>query len=143
VTKWRSPQADRRLEGKHQGCKPGHGAADGPQSGPWTCTTGAGPLQCDLAFLDVLLGRATLIVEAEDLLGLQGQVGDEKANAGEQFAGVPLHLGHYPARPVPGARLIFKLIIEPPHMVWRLADRALEQVCNSLLQHGVRAAHAD
>ncbi len=57
----------------------------------------AGPLQRDLAFLDVLLRRATLIVEAEDLLGFQGQVGDEKANAREEFAGMPFRLGEYPA----------------------------------------------
>ncbi len=55
----------------------------------------ARPLHRHLAFIDVLLGRA-LVVEAEDLLGLRGQVGDQEADPREQLARMLLHLGQHP-----------------------------------------------
>lgn len=56
-----------------------------------------GPSDGILAFFDVLLCGATLIVEAKQLFGRKGEVGDDKAEAGEQLTGMPFDLGNHPA----------------------------------------------
>ncbi len=50
------------------------------------------PIDCVFAFLDVLLSRAALIVEANDPVRLHRQIADDKAHAREQITGVPLDL---------------------------------------------------
>jgi len=50
------------------------------------------------AFLDPLLGRAALIVERHDPLGWARQVRHDEADAGIEFARMPLDLGHDAAR---------------------------------------------
>ena len=50
------------------------------------------PVDRVFAFLDVLFGCAALIVEADDPVRFHRQVGDDKAHAGKQIAGVPLDL---------------------------------------------------
>jgi len=65
----------------------------------------AGPLDRALALLDPLLGRAALVVERDDALGRPHQVGDNEADARIKLAGVPLDLGHDPARLGPALRL--------------------------------------
>ena len=47
-----------------------------------------------LAFLDPLLRRATLVVEHHHPLGRSRHVGDDEADAGIQFARMPLDLRH-------------------------------------------------
>ncbi len=59
------------------------------------------PLDGVLAFLDPLLRRAPMIVEGDDPFGRTAQVGDDKADAGIQFAGMPFDLGHHAAFLVP------------------------------------------
>ena len=59
------------------------------------------PINRVLAFLDVLLGGAALIVEADDPVRLHWQVGDNEADAREQFAGMPFDFGDDTARLVP------------------------------------------
>jgi hypothetical protein len=49
----------------------------------------------------VLLRRATLIVEPDDPVWFHWQVGDNKADAGEQLAGMPFDLGNDPPWFVP------------------------------------------
>ena len=71
---------------------------------PEAVTGKPGPVDPVLAFLDALLRCATLIVEGDDALGGAGQVGHGEPDTGEQLAGVPLHLGHAPARLAPCRR---------------------------------------
>ena len=59
------------------------------------------PIDRLLAFFDVLLCRAALILEADDPVRLHRQVGDDKADAREQLAGMPFYLGDNPARLAP------------------------------------------
>jgi len=49
-----------------------------------------GPFDRALAFLDPLLRRATLVVEADDALGRPRQVGHDKADTRVKLGGVPL-----------------------------------------------------
>lgn len=51
------------------------------------------PIDRLLAFLDVLLGGAALIVGTDDPVRLNWQVGDNKADAGEQLARMRFHFG--------------------------------------------------
>lgn len=50
-----------------------------------------------LALLDVLLDSATLIVEMDDPVGVNRQVGHGKADPREPFAGMPLDLDEKPS----------------------------------------------
>lgn len=60
-----------------------------------------GPLDGVLAFLDPLFRRASLVVEGHDPFGRAAQIGDDEADAGIQFAGVPFDLGDHTAFFVP------------------------------------------
>jgi len=64
------------------------------------------PFDSVLAFLDVLLRFASLIVEGHHPLGGARQVGDDEADTGDQFAGMPFDLGHHAPLPVPASSLI-------------------------------------
>jgi hypothetical protein len=50
----------------------------------------AGPLDRALAFFDVLLAGAAVVVEGNDALSRPLQVGDDEADARTKLAGVPL-----------------------------------------------------
>ncbi len=65
------------------------------------------PVDRVLAFLDVLLCRAALIIEAHDPFGVHRQVGDDEADTGEQLSGGPFDLCDDTAGVVPGRRLIY------------------------------------
>jgi hypothetical protein len=65
-----------------------------------------GPFDGVLAFLDPLFRRATLIVEGDDPFGGAAQVGDDEADAGIQFAVMPLDLGDDATFPVPRSGLV-------------------------------------
>ncbi len=60
-----------------------------------------GPHNRVLAFLDVLLGRAALIVEGDDTIGRPGQIGDDETDTRIEFAWMPFDLGDDPALLVP------------------------------------------
>ena len=47
---------------------------------------------------------------------------------------MPLDLGDHPARLGPASGLIGEVGIEPPHLVRRSSDRALEQIADPALQ---------
>ncbi len=55
-----------------------------------------------LTFLDPLLRRPALVVEADDDPVRPRQGRDNEAHPGKQFAEVVLHLGNDPSGPVPG-----------------------------------------
>ena len=66
------------------------------------------PFECVLALLDVLFGRAPVVVEGQHPFIGQTAIGDDEADAGEQFARMELDLGHNPARLRPAPRLILE-----------------------------------
>jgi len=70
------------------------------------------PVDCVLAFLDMLLCCAALIVEADDPVRLHRQVGDDEADFGEQLARMPFDLRYDTAGLVPGRRLILEVLVK-------------------------------
>ena len=90
------------------------------------------------AFLDVLLRRATLIVEDDDPLGWPGEVGHNEADPGIKFTRMPFDLGDNPARlgltggPVTEVRVVASHLFRWP------ADRALQEVGDIAPQDCVR-----
>src|SRR5580704_14672594 len=95
------------------------------------------PVDRVLAFLDPLLGRAALIVEGHDPLGRARQVGHDEADAGVEFARMPLDLGHDAARHLPTLRPVAEAGVVAPDLDRRTADGTLEQVADAFLQHTV------
>ena len=81
------------------------------------------PLHRVLAFLDPLLRRAALVVEVDDLLRVPLQVGDDEADAREQFAGVPGHPDHDAAGALPRTGLIAEAAIEDLRLVRKAGPR--------------------
>lgn len=91
------------------------------------------PVDRVFAFLDVLFGCGALIVEADDPVRLHRQIGDDKADAGEQVTGVPLHLGDDAAGCVPRCGLILEVMEETTNIVGWAANRTLQQVSYGVL----------
>ncbi len=83
--------------------------------------------------LDVLLRLAPLIIEPHHPLGGTGQVGDDEADTGMQFTGMPFHLGHDAPLPVPASGLIAEAGIETQYMVRRAANGSREQMADAVL----------
>ena len=95
----------------------------------------SGPFDRVLALLDVLLRFAPLIVEGHHPLDGARQVGDDEADTGMQFAGMPFDLGHHPPLPVPASSLIAKAGIEAQNVVRRAADRSRQQMSDAFLEN--------
>ena len=70
-----------------------------------------------LAFLDPLLGRASLIIEPHYRPAGQAQVRDDKADSRKQLAGMVLDLGDDPSRLRPAPRPLREALVA--HR-WRL-----------------------
>jgi len=85
----------------------------------------------------VLLGRAALIVEADDPVRLHRHVGDNETHAREQRTRMPFHFGDNPAGLVPRRSLILETAVHTLHAFWRTIHRALEQMCNLALKHAI------
>ena len=96
------------------------------------------PLDGVLALFNMLLRRAALIVECDDLLSRTGEVGHDKPDPGIEFARMPLDLGDDAAGFGPTGRLIAKVRVVPPHLLRRPADRAFQKVGDIALQDCVR-----
>ena len=77
----------------------------------------------------------TVIIKRHHPFGGPRQVGDNKADAGAQLAGVPFHLGHHAPLPVPTSSLIPEAGVIAPHMVRRTTDGAGQQVGNAFLKN--------
>lgn len=99
----------------------------------------SGPVDLLLAFLDVLLGGAALVVEADDPVRFHRHVGDHEAHAREQLAGMPFHLGDDPTGLVPGCRLILEVAVDALNAFWRISHRPLEQIRDFALKNAVGA----
>src|SRR6516164_418279 len=93
-----------------------------------------GPFDRALAFLDPLLRRATLVVEADDALGGPRQVGHDKADTRVKLGGVPFDLGYDTAGLLPALRLIAEAGEVAPYLVRRSPGRALQQAGDPFLQ---------
>jgi len=74
--------------------------------GPEAMAGEPGPVGGFLAFLDPLLGRPALVVEADDGAISPGQGGDDEAHPRKEFSEMMLDLGDHASRSVPGGRLI-------------------------------------
>ena len=81
------------------------------------------PAESILAFLDVLLSGAALIVELHHPIRLHRKVGHDETHAGEQLARRPLDLRDHPPFTFPALRLVIEGLVEtldfglggPPH----------------------------
>src|SRR3954471_20762593 len=97
----------------------------------------AGPFDRVLAFLDVLLAGAALVIEGDDALGRARQVSDDETDARVQFARMPFDLGHDVARLIPAPRPIAEAGEEAAYFLRRSPNRTLEQVSDLALQDGI------
>ena len=89
-----------------------------------------------IAFLDILLGVATLVVEAHHPVRVHRHIGDNEADFWEQLARMPFDLGDQPAWLIPALRLILDVLEDTLDLGWRgAADGAGQSMRNLLLKH--------
>jgi hypothetical protein len=76
------------------------------------------------------VGRSVTINEPEPhhAGGPASEVGDDDADAGEQFLLMPFDLGHDPASLLPTGSLIKEVLISDNGLSWRSAHRTLQQM---------------
>ncbi len=86
----------------------------------------------------MLLRSAALIVKCHHPLAGPRQVGNDEANTGNQFAGVPLDLSHHAPLLAPRACLIIEAGVEAANVVWRPADGTGEKMRDVLLKNHIR-----
>src|SRR6266446_7945415 len=79
--------------------------------GPEPVTGESGPVGGFLALLDPLLGRAALVIEADDGAVRPGQAGDDEAHPRKEFAEMMLDLGDHASRSDPRGRLILEAAV--------------------------------
>ena len=101
------------------------------------------PVEGILALLDVLLGRAALIVEPHHPIRVHRQVGDDEAHAGEQLARMPFDLGNHPAWLVPALRLILEVLVEPLDLDLRGVPDRPGQLVRDLLAQDIVGGQPD
>jgi len=87
-----------------------------------------------VTFLDPLLRRPTLVVEANDSPVPSSQAGDDEPHPREEFPEVMLDFGDHASRPVPRRRLILETPIADQRRVARSAARPGEQILDAPLQ---------
>src|ERR1035437_7865035 len=87
-----------------------------------------------LAFLDPLLGCASLIIETHYRPARQAQVRHDKADSGKQLSDVELHLRHYSSCGLPTSRLVEKALVPDHWLVARPAHGPRQQLRNVSLQ---------
>lgn len=74
-----------------------------------------------------------MIVEGHDPFGRAAQVGDDKVDAGIQFAGMSFGLGNDAAFPVPRSGLVAEAGMEPLDTLGRTPDRTAKQLGDAFL----------
>jgi hypothetical protein len=94
--------------------------------GPEAVTGEPRPVGGFLTFLDPLLGRPALVVEADHGPVRPSQGRDDEAHPGKELPEVMLNLGDHPPRPIPGRGLILKAPV--PHQ-WGVARSAAGPGC--------------
>ncbi len=103
--------------------------------GPETVAGEAGPVGSLFPFLDPLLRRPALVVEADDGPVRPGQGGDDEAHAGKELPKVMLDFGDDSPRPVPGGSLILEAAVADQRGVAGSAAWSGQQVLDGPLQH--------
>src|SRR3954454_18162049 len=93
------------------------------------------PLDRVLAFFDILLARATPVIEGNDALSGSRQVSDNESNTRVKLARMPFDLGHDMARLVPALRLIAEAGVVTSYLMRWSPDRSLQQMSDPILQH--------
>jgi len=88
-----------------------------------------------LAFFDMLLCRAALIVEGDDTLGRAGEVGHYEPDPGIEFAWMPFDLGNDAASLAPTGGLVAEVCVVAAHVLRRRTNRALQEVGDIALQN--------
>src|SRR3546814_12010209 len=86
-----------------------------------------------LALLDPLFRRAAPVVERHAALGGTPQVGDDEADAGIEFARMPIDLGNHAAFAVPRSGLIAEAGAGAADISARATDRPRWRVCEACL----------
>src|ERR1035437_5441677 len=87
-----------------------------------------------LTFLDPLLGRTPLIVEAHDCPARCLQVGHDESHSREQLPGMELNLRHYSSCGLPTGGLIEKALVPHDGFVTGPPHRARQQFLDVSLQ---------
>src|SRR5580704_10290058 len=87
-----------------------------------------------LTFLDPLLGRASLVIEAHYRPAGHAQVRDDKANSRKQLTDVELHLRHYSSCCLPTGCLVEKALVPDHWFVARPSHGPRQQLRNVSLQ---------
>lgn len=90
-----------------------------------------------LALLDALLCRAALIVEGHDPLGRPGKVGYDESDPWIKFARMPLDLCDDTAGLGPTRGPVAEVRVVSAHVLWRPADRVLQQMDDIALKDSV------
>src|SRR5215510_4381995 len=103
--------------------------------GPGAVTGEPGPVGRGFPFLDPLLGRAALVVEANDGPVCSGHGGDDEPYPGEKFAEMMLDFRDHPAWAVPGGGLVVEAAVADQRRVTRSATRPRQQIFDLPLQH--------
>src|SRR5262249_10741337 len=93
------------------------------------------PLHRVLPLLDVLLGRATSVVEGDHLPGWATQVRHDEADARVQLTGVPLDFRDHATRLAPALCLIAEARIEAPDVMRRPSHGPREQGRDARLEY--------
>ena len=95
----------------------------------------AGPVGGFLAFLDPLLGRPALVVEADDRSVRPCERGDDEAHPREEFPEVMLDLGDHASRSASGGGLIPEAAVSNKRGAAGPTTGADEKVLDGNLQH--------
>src|SRR5262245_27244348 len=96
-----------------------------------------------LAFLDPLLRRPALVVEADDRPVGPGERRDDEAYLRKEFRKVMLDLGDHAPRSVPRGRLILEAPITDQRGMARSAAGPSKQILDAPLQDVIRSACSD
>jgi hypothetical protein len=92
-----------------------------------------------LALFDPLLAGAVPVVEGDNVFRRSRQVGDDAADAGIEFTGMPLDLGNHTGRCLPACRLITEVGVVAANLMGGRGtpDWALEQGADRVLQNSI------
>ena len=92
------------------------------------------PLHRVLAFLDPLLRRPPMVVEADNVLLAPGEVGDDEPNSGEKLATMPFRFRDYPTLTIPRRGLVPELVVYDDWSLRRTPNRPRHELLNFTVQ---------
>ncbi len=95
------------------------------------------PIQHVFAFLNPLLGRASLVTELHDIARFPPKVRDYEVDSWKELPRMPLDLGDDSASDLPTGCLIPKAMIPDNRLLWWTPHRSSQHVFNLLMQYWV------